>query len=458
MSTYRLIIIGGGLSGLAAGIRMARFGLRTLILEQHDRPGGLNSYYLRRGRVLETGLHAMTNWVEPSVRHAPLNQLFRQLRLSRSRVALHEQLRSEIRFAGRSLVFANDPAVLEAEIAREFPRTIDRFRRLRAAIAEHDPFALTPWRSARSFLHEHLDCPLLEDMLLLPLMVYGNAEEHDMELSQFVIMFRALFNEGFCRPGLNMRELLGLLTDHYQELGGELRFAAPVARCLEEEGRIVGVRLENGEEIGAEAVLSTAGMPETIRLTGWQAEPERYTGAMSFMETISLVPREAAETLAPGRTILFYHTGPRFDYARPPGLLDTSWGVICFAHRFAGLPVAAEEAVRVTNAASYPRWRELAPEDYAPTKQRLTEASVAASEEIIGNYRSSIVYQDSFTPLTIERFTRKAQGAVYGSGVKVKDGRTPWPNLFLAGTDQGYLGIVGAMLSGITIVNQHILR
>jgi hypothetical protein len=60
--------------------------------------------------------------------------------------------------------------------------------------------------------------------------------------------------------------------------------------------------------------------------------------------------------------------------------------------------------------------------------------------------------------LTIERYTRKAEGAVYGSGVKIKDGVTPWPNLFLAGTDQGYLGIVGAMLSGITIVNRHILR
>jgi all-trans-retinol 13,14-reductase len=60
--------------------------------------------------------------------------------------------------------------------------------------------------------------------------------------------------------------------------------------------------------------------------------------------------------------------------------------------------------------------------------------------------------------LTIERFTRKAQGAVYGSAVKIRDGVTPWPNLFIAGTDQGYLGIVGAMLSGVTVVNQHLLR
>jgi phytoene dehydrogenase-like protein len=77
--------------------------------------------------------------------------------------------------------------------------------------------------------------------------------------------------------------------------------------------------------------------------------------------------------------------------------------------------------------------------------------------EIIGNYRQNRVYEDSFTPVTIEKFTAKAEGAVYGSPVKIKDGRTPFENMFIAGTDQGYLGIVGSMLSGVTMVNQHIL-
>ena len=33
----------------------------------------------------------------------------------------------------------------------------------------------------------------------------------------------------------------------------------------------------------------------------------------------------------------------------------------------------------------------------------------------------------------------------------------PVPGLFLCGTDQGYLGIVGAMLSGISMANKHAL-
>jgi hypothetical protein len=31
------------------------------------------------------------------------------------------------------------------------------------------------------------------------------------------------------------------------------------------------------------------------------------------------------------------------------------------------------------------------------------------------------------------------------------------PNVYLCGTDQGFLGIIGAMLSGISMANFHIL-
>ena len=131
MAEYQLIIIGGGLSGLAAGIRAARFGTKTLILEQHTLPGGLNSFYVRQGRLLETGLHAMTNCAAPGEKHAPLNRLFRQLRLSRKQFhPPRTDCLGNSFCRGAVCVFTNDPAVLAKEIAREFPDCIDRFRQL----------------------------------------------------------------------------------------------------------------------------------------------------------------------------------------------------------------------------------------------------------------------------------------------------------------------------------------
>src|SRR5207249_719118 len=41
---------------------------------------------------------------------------------------------------------------------------------------------------------------------------------------------------------------------------------------------------------------------------------------------------------------------------------------------------------------------------------------------------------------------------------KFKTGRTHLENLFICGNDQGFLGIVGAMLSGISMANLHVLK
>jgi phytoene dehydrogenase-like protein len=70
---------------------------------------------------------------------------------------------------------------------------------------------------------------------------------------------------------------------------------------------------------------------------------------------------------------------------------------------------------------------------------------------------SKTVYRDMFTPRTIEKYTSRFGGAVYGAPEKAKNGQTAWKNLFIAGTDQGFLGIVGAMLSGISIANRNVL-
>ena len=52
---YDTLIIGAGMSGLAAGVRLAQFGLRVCILERHTTIGGLNSFYRLAGAAIEVG-------------------------------------------------------------------------------------------------------------------------------------------------------------------------------------------------------------------------------------------------------------------------------------------------------------------------------------------------------------------------------------------------------------------
>ena len=79
---YDTIIIGAGLSGLAAGIRLAYFDKRVCILEKHYTIGGLNSFYRLRKRDYDVGLHAITNYTPRGEKKGPLSRLLRQLRMS----------------------------------------------------------------------------------------------------------------------------------------------------------------------------------------------------------------------------------------------------------------------------------------------------------------------------------------------------------------------------------------
>ena len=75
---YDAIIIGGGMSGLAAGIRLAYYDQRVCILERHTTIGGLNSFYRLGGRNYDVGLHAVTNFAPRGTRKGPLARLLKQ--------------------------------------------------------------------------------------------------------------------------------------------------------------------------------------------------------------------------------------------------------------------------------------------------------------------------------------------------------------------------------------------
>lgn len=458
-----LLVIGGGLSGLAAAIRFARFNPGVLILEKHSRIGGLNSWYYRHNSLFETGLHAITNFAPPDDKNAPLNRLLRQLKLRRNDFIFHEQRTSEICFVNReSLLFSNDFSLLLQEISTKFPGSAPQFIHLVQTVKEHDPFRAGPFRSARTFLTSTLNNPLLVDMLLCPLMYYGSSVENDMDFNQFVIMFRAIFLEGMFRPHGSIKDFLELLLRHYQGFGGQIRLQAPVARIIHQNRKVRGVKLESGEIIECDALLSTIGLEETLaRLDppDTAQQGKQHGARLGFVESIFRLPAGCSHCLPQDRTIIFYNNRRDFHYQRPRTPVDFSSGVICFPANFQGLDAQAHIEVRTTHLADYGNWKALAADKtaYLAAKSETAEQSKATAEKIIGNFTQHIVYEDTFTPLTIERFTAKKEGAIYGCPDKIKDGNIGYDNLFLAGTDQGFLGIVGSMLSGVSMVNQHIL-
>lgn len=472
---YDVVIIGAGPAGLAAAARLCHFGVKVCLLEAHYRLGGMNSWHHVRGREISTGLHAFTNYYESGA-GGPLGKLLRQLRLKLSDLALKPQRKSSIRFPSATLEFTNDPEFLRQQVAETFPDQIDGFDRFRAYMKSIDEGELTlKQSSARDMISRYLTEPLLVDMLFCPAMYYGNpggvgdgrdAERGrpDMDWLLFCVIWRCMFESGICYPAHGMRPLWETLAKRIQEDGGDIRMKTKVERLIARDGKVAAAVLSTGEEITGTIFLSSAGGRETQCLlepcpTGEKAP----AGSISIVEGICLLD-EPPETAGVADTIIFYSFEDEFRFERPSGLVNDASGVICVPGNYLPFDATSENIIKVSQLASYPVWKSLSPEAYEFSKQDVGAGMArvlglfdiapvkARQSDAVGKYA---IFDDLFTPLTLERFTLHAEGAMYGSPVKSRPGETSCSNLFLTGADQGFHGIVGAMLSGVAMANLH---
>jgi phytoene dehydrogenase-like protein len=293
-------------------------------------------------------------------------------------------------------------------------------------------------------------------------MWYGNARENDMDFGQFCIMFRALYLEGMARPHAGIRLILKNLVRKFRSLGGELKLRSGVSRIQLDGDRATGVVLESGASLSARHVLSSAGVVETMRLCNTADHNlAPLAGQMSFVESISILDRPP-NTIGCDDTIVFFNDSDKFHWQRPQGeVCDARTGVICSPNNFAYAPddgPLADNVIRITALADFDAWRSLPLDAYAIEKARWYDRLAASAVRFVPDFRSRVIDTDMFTPLTVRRFTGHENGAIYGAPHKQLDGTTRYKNLYLCGTDQGYLGIVGALVSGVAMANRHCLQ
>jgi phytoene dehydrogenase-like protein len=280
-----------------------------------------------------------------------------------------------------------------------------------------------------------------------------------MDWGQFSIMFRSIFLEGLGRPAAGVRLILKHLVRKYRALGGELKLRSGVKRLAVEDGRVTRVVLENEEELEARNVVSSAGWCETMRLCddGHPVVTSRAPGQLSFCETIATLDR-APRDLGVDLTITFFNDHDKFVWQKPDELCDVRSGVICSPNNFAYESPIDDGTMRITALANFDRWRALDEEMYRVEKLRWYDRITESAVRFVPDFRGRVIETDMFTPTTIVRYTGHDNGAVYGAPQKQLDGRTHIENLFVCGTDQGFVGIIGSITSGIAMANQHCLR
>lgn len=457
------IIIGAGMAGMASAIRLLMFGKKVMIVEKHSISGGLNSYYKRGKREFDVGLHALTNTIKPHDRGKPFHKILKQLRITIDDFKLSPQRYSLIQFPEHTLRFTNEFEDFVTSIHQNFPNEVDGFLKLTEHIKNFNEVALDNKSfMAKDVVRSFIKNDELIEMIFCPLLIYGSAWENDMDFSQFAIMFKSIYFEGFSRPDGGVRTIIDLLLKKIENLGGEIKFKHQVTKILKSEtGKISGVILNNDTHIECREILSTIGRFETLKLLheNLEVKPEQI-GKLSFTESI-FITKDKPHTLGTDATIIFYNNRPKYLYRSPIEFIDHESAVLCFPNNFQK-DTLEEGWLRVTSMANFNLWNELLKTDrkaYLDKKEWVGNQNLELLKKVLPEFQGEYLFKDVFSPTTIVRYTGHLGGAVYGSPEKIRDGKfLEAEGLYLAGTDQGFLGIVGAMLSGISMTNLHLLQ
>lgn len=278
----RIAVIGAGLGGLAAGIRLQSQGHRAVLIDKLDKPGGRAYSFDQDGFTFDAG---------PTIITAPwmLQELFvcagRRLEDYVDLVRLDPAY--QVRFEDGSIFrYSSDEGALEAEVHRFAPRDVAGYRRFSALSDEtfrrampliDRPFHrfgsmvralpdLVRVRADRSVAQVanrcFRDARLRQVFSFHPLLIGGNPFDTPAIYS-LIHALEKRWGVWFAMGG--MGALVRALAELFTALGGELLLEREVtAITLDATGkRATGVNLTSGEHLGADVVVSNADVATT---------------------------------------------------------------------------------------------------------------------------------------------------------------------------------------------------
>ena len=504
--TWDAIVIGSGIGGLtAAGLLAGVAGKRVLVLEKHTEPGGLTHVFRRDGASWDVGLHYVGEMEEGTLPRSLMDFL------SGGRLRWNRMPENFERFIYPGVAFEvpSDPAAYRQRLVEEFPdeecailqyfRDIRRVQRwiVQGFLRFFMPAALgfipglarrlgraMATQTTAAYLEKRFTSPVLRALLASQWGDYGLPPSQSAFATHAMIVGHYFHGASFPEGGSG--RIARTFERGIEARGGAVRVCQEVTSVIVEQGRAVGVRVIDRRgavptdvEYRAPVIISDAGARLTFeRLLPTDGATGRKTARLrSFMD--GLGDGASAVTLylrlkAPVSTIgikgenVWINTDIDHEARGRPWTLGGRP-----AHIYVSFPSAKSgedtfhtaEIISFVDAADFAAWKDKPHgnrgADYSALKEKIADGLMEVAETAIPGLKDLVSYRELSTPLTVEHYTSHPRGQFYGLpatprryAADVLGPVTPVPGLFLAGSDAGSLGIVGALMGGVAAATQ----
>ena len=449
---YDAVIIGAGIGGLVCGCYLAKAGLKVLVAEQHYKPGGYCTSFMRKGFTFDAAAHSFGGYRNGGIVRKVISELGMADRL---RIIKNDPSETVITPDHR-LSYWSDMNMTIDEFQKDFAGEKSNIESFFEVMKSGGPQLFIKMRKLtfRNFLDRCLKNERIKAILAIPLFTYSGLPSSLISFCAGATIFSEFLMDGGYYPVGGMQAFPEAFAEKLREYGGELRLSCRVKKIRTRQRRAVGIVSEKGEFIQAEHVISNADARQTVfSLMG------RGSVDSDFRKKIrTMIPSQsyfvtylgldgALQHALPGTTVSYF---PHYDiekaYIRGQDAKITSETGYIMRMSGDANTLTAIVAAPFRNKAF---WQQ--------HKTAYTDALVSHIEKTsVPGLQKHIQFCESATPHTMRRYTGNYRGAAYGwasipsqfADIELK--KPPCiKNLFLAGhwTTQG-IGIPGVVYSG----------
>ncbi|MEE4198150.1 MAG: FAD-dependent oxidoreductase [Bacteroidales bacterium] len=477
MSNYDVVIIGSGLGGLLCGNILSKEGKKVCIIEKQHQFGGCLQTFKRKGNIFDTGIH----YIGGMDQGQNLNQYFKyfgildQLKLKR----LDKDAFDIIHLKNKNYPMAQGFDHFIETFSHIFPKeraNLVEYKNQIKKICEAFPLynleAKLNYEAELTFYEKNIQEFLqsITQNKTLQQVLAGNNFLYAGDPAKTPLFIHALIENSFIESAWRFvdgsSQLADALIQEIKKHGGTLLKNREVVKLHIQKKSIEFAEINTGEKISGKNFISAVHPSQTLKMIDEHNLRKSYRTRLSELEnTISVFVLYAS--LKPGRfkylNSNYYHfkendvwTVPNYDPAKWP-------------QNYLFLTPPSSESKQFAPGAiamTYMKYHEVVQwkdttignrgSDYKAFKQEKAEKFIDEINHQFPDFKKSIQYYETSTPLTYRDYTGTAEGSMYGIvrdcnhplQTKIST-RTKIPNLLFTGQNINMHGVLGVTVGAV---------
>lgn len=459
MENYDVIVIGAGNGGLIAAATAASKGLKTLLVEQHNTPGGFASSFVRGRFEFETALHELCDFGSEED-SGSIRSMFNRLGININWQSVPEAYK---------LITTDDP---EGNLDLDMPFGVDNYLKKMEELVPGSMESVSKFIDAAKEIddafnfiaasHGHADkkdliakfpnflktapysvdevekaikMPLKARRIINAYWCYLGIPTSTLNFTIYAVMFYKYLIRGAYFPENRSHEISTAIADRILKVGGEIWYNTKVDKIIVENNTAIGIQCKRGI-IKAKEIISNASRtivfssmidPDKVPLDEIKLSNARHKNGQGFCVFLGL--NKSAQELGIKNYSMFVY--PSMDVDKLYDSMKNTYGDKVIAASCLNV-VNPNASPKGTCILSFTTLLEDDAFDYVTTnnyfqeKNRIADNLISYFERGTGiKIRDSIEEISVATPATFAHFTGAYRGLIYGYDANSVDGIMP---------------------------------